>query len=111
MAINNIGDNPQNVIKRAVATGTQKFLRLSFAAFAVENTGAIIKATTAGRIPLNTFSTIGLSFIVVKNIAIVSITIKEGRIVPNAEKNAPLFFAILLPTKTAILTANIPGID
>jgi phospholipid/cholesterol/gamma-HCH transport system permease protein len=45
------------VIRSAVATGTQKFLILIFAAFAVVNTGAIISATTAGLIPLKTLST------------------------------------------------------
>ena len=80
-----IGENPQNVINSAVDKGTQKFLIFILADFAVVKTGAIIRATTAGLIPLKTLSTIGLSFMVTKNIAIVSITINEGRIVPNAE--------------------------
>ena len=56
---------------------------------------------------LKTLSTMGLLFIVTKNIAIVRITIKEGSIVPNADINAPHFFAILLPTNTAIFRALI----
>ena len=102
---------PTKVINKAVAIGTHTFLIPIFAALAVVRTGAIINATTAGRIPLNILSTVGLSYMVTKNIAIANIIINDGNMVPSAANVAPVFLAILLQTKTDIFTASIPGID
>ena len=52
--------------------------------------GAAMRATTAGRMPLNTRSTPGLFLKSVKMMAINRITMKEGRMVPRLEKITPL---------------------
>ncbi len=49
-----------------------------------------MRATTAGRMPLNTRSTPGLFLKSVKMMAINRITMKEGRMVPRLEKMTPL---------------------
>ena len=57
--------------------------------------GTTIKATTAGRSPLNAFSTQILSFTWVKNKAIASIIKKEGRMLPKAQTIPPGTFLSL----------------
>ena len=100
-------------INRATTMGIAMVFQLILAARADEMTGAIIRATTAGRMPRKILLSVSLLLIMsgVRNIAIVSIIKNEGRIVPNAAHSAPLRPRILSPTATAIFTANIPGID
>ncbi len=52
-----MGEKPMHQIRREETTGIQMLYRLIFADFAILNVGAAIRATTAGRIPLNIFST------------------------------------------------------
>ena len=78
---------------------------------AVVRHGTAIKATTAGRKPLNAFSIHTLSRTCVKNNAMAKIIRKEGRIVPKAQQRAPKFLRNLYPTKIDIFTAKIPGND
>src|SRR5574344_1741018 len=59
--------------------------RFSFAFFAMLITGTAMRATTTGRIPLKTLTTVGLSWYPVKNIAIRSIMIKEGSMDSSVE--------------------------
>lgn len=56
-----IGENPNNQINEADTTGIHKLYRLILADRPIVKVGAAISATTAGRIPLNIRSTIGLS--------------------------------------------------
>ena len=55
------GDKSTNQINKAAATGIAAVTHVIFADFAILSSGAAISATTAGRIPLNTASTAGLS--------------------------------------------------
>ena len=98
-------------MSKATVIGIHIFFIFIFADLAVVSTGAIIKATTAGRIPLKIRSTIGLSYDLEKNIAISSIRIKDGRTVPKVEIIQPLSPLTLFPTMIEILTAKIPGKD
>lgn len=102
-----------NDIINATTHGIHTVFHLRFAAFAEVRTGAIIKATTAGRIPINIDDSIRLLFIVsgVRNIAISNIMRKEGSIVPKEAMIEPLFPRTLSPTAVAILTARMPGKD
>ena len=83
------------------------------AVFAPVRTGAIMSATTAGRMPRNMALSVSLVFIrsVVRKIAMARIIIKDGRIVPNAARTAPRIPRSLSPTLAEILTARIPGKD
>lgn len=76
-------------------------------------TGAMIRATTAGRIPLNMAESVTLFFIKsgVKKIAIASIIRNDGIIVPSAATVDPRLERSLSPTATDMLTAKIPGND
>lgn len=65
-----IGDTPPFQISSAAITGINKVLYDSFNALAVVIQGTAIRATTAGRRALKTFSTQTLSCIRVKNKAI-----------------------------------------
>ena len=58
-SVTKIGETPKSQINKAAPTGIQRFRHVIPAVRAMVKTGAAIKATTAGRIPLNTFSTIG----------------------------------------------------
>lgn len=100
-------------INKAVTIGIATVFHPIFAARAEVMTGAIINATTAGRIPLNIELIVSLFLIKsgVRNIAIVNIIKNEGKIVPNAATMLPRFPRILSPTATDILTANMPGND
>jgi hypothetical protein len=59
---------------------------------AVVITGTAIRATTAGRKPLNAFSTHSFSLNCVKKRAIANMIRKEGRMVPNAQITLPVSF-------------------
>ena len=78
---------------------------------AILNVGAAISATTAGRIPLNIRSTIGLSLKLWKNIAMARIMRNEGRIVPKVVTILPRIPRNLYPIKMEMLTARMPGVD
>ena len=56
-----IGEKPNSQINNADTTGIHKLYRLILADRPMVKVGAAINATTAGRIPLNMRSTIGLS--------------------------------------------------
>ena len=84
-----------------------------FAARAVVITGAMISATTAGRMPINIRLITWLFFIVsgVRKIAINKIIKNEGRMVPRAAARLPRNPRSLSPTETEMFTAKMPGID
>lgn len=106
--------NPKSSdIIKATIMGIQTVLKESLAALADVMTGAIIKATTAGRIPIKIDEITRLFLIMsgVKKIAIVRIIRKEGRIVPAAATIPPRVPRNLSPTAVAIFTASIPGKD
>lgn len=100
-------------MSRATAAGIHRVFQLIPAVRADVITGAIIRATTAGRIPLKILTRVGfvLIFSGVRNMAIARMMRKEGRIVPKAEKTLPNFPLILSPTATDMLTARMPGKD
>lgn len=106
-----IGENPNNQINEADTTGIHKLYRLILADRPIVKVGAAISATTAGRIPLNIRSTIGLSLKVWKKRAMAKMIINEGSIVPSAVTILPRIPRNLYPTKIEIFTARIPGAD
>ena len=55
------GENPKYATTIATDTGIQSVFQVILAVFAMKITGTTISATTAGRMPLNTFSMVGLS--------------------------------------------------
>ena len=59
--ITNIGDTPSNHIDKAQTIGIQQLDIVIFALCAILNVGTAIKATTAGRLPLNIAVTTALS--------------------------------------------------
>ena len=97
----------------ATANGIHTVFQRSLAAFADVKTGARIKATTAGRIPMKMDEITRLFFIRsgVRKMAMKRIIRKEGRIVPTAAAILPFPPLILSPTAVAILTASMPGND
>ena len=99
-------------MSNATAMGIITVFQLSLAALAADSTGATIRATTAGRIPLNTGDNMELFLIIsgVRKIAMASIMKNEGRIVPNAAQIDPFTPLSLSPTATEILTARIPAL-
>ena len=106
-----IGENPSNQISSAETTGIHMLYRLIRADFAIVNVGAAIKATTAGRIPLNIRSTMTLSLKLWKNSAMARIMINDGSTVPNAVMILPRIPFNLYPMNIEIFTASIPGAD
>ena len=100
-------------MSNATATGIIIVFFPILAARAVVITGAMIKATTAGRMPMNILLMISLFLIVsgVRNMAISKMIVKEGRIVPKAAARLPLSPRKRSPTDTDIFTAKMPGID
>ena len=109
IGLDTIGQSDQ--ISKAMASGIKKFLRLIFDAFAVVNTGARIRATTAGRMPINMRVRVSLFFIVsgVRNMAMKRMMRNDGRIGPNAAMMLPFSPVSLLPTDMATCTAMMPG--
>lgn len=79
-------------MKNAITIGIQQLRNDILAERAVEKTGAIIRATTAGRIPLKMLVSVSFSLIVsgVRNMAIAKMIKKEGSIVPNAAAMQPV---------------------
>ncbi len=57
MKIIHTGETPNAQIITVLTNGIHALLQVSFADLAIENTGNVIKATTAGRIPLKIAST------------------------------------------------------
>ena len=100
-------------MSKATATGMSTVLRLMPADLAVVITGAIISATTAGRMPLKIAVRVGLFLIAsgVRKMAIIRMMIKEGRMVPNAAARLPFTPFNLSPITVLIFTARMPGID
>lgn len=78
-------------IKNAMLIGIQQFFHEIFADLAVVKTGERIRATTAGRIPLNMLDSTWFCCIVsgVRKIAILRIIKKDGKIVPKVATIAP----------------------
>lgn len=76
-----IGEKPNSQINNADTTGIHKLYRLILADRPMVKVGAAINATTAGRIPLNMRSTIGLSLKEWKKSAMARMIINEGSIV------------------------------
>ena len=85
-----MGERLSNQTRRAATTGKMMVLRVTPADLPILYKGAAMRATTAGRMPLNTRSTPGLFLKSVKMMAINRITMKEGRMVPRLEKMTPL---------------------
>ena len=83
------GDTPINQINNAETIGIQTLYLLILADLAMLKVGAAIKATTAGRMPLNIFSTASYSLNCWKNKAMASMMKKEGSMVPNDKAKAP----------------------
>lgn len=98
-------------ISKATDAGIITVRQLIPAALAEVKTGAVINATTAGRMPLNIAVMVGFEVIIsgVKNIAIDIIMTNEGIIVPIAATILPFTPFSLSPTAAEILTARIPG--
>ena len=97
----------------ATAIGIQTVFQVIRADLAVVMTGAMMSATTAGRIPRK-IEEITLLFWIrsgVKNTAMARITVKHGSIVPNAAATEPRVPRSLSPTATDMFTARIPGRD
>ena len=72
-----IGEKPNSQINNADTTGIHKLYRLILADRPMVKVGAAINATTAGRIPLNMRSTIGLSLKEWKKSAMARMMINE----------------------------------
>lgn len=100
-------------MSKATEIGMIIVFQLIFAARAVVITGAMSRATTAGRIPMKILLIISLFFIVsgVRKIAMSRIMVKDGIMVPRAAHRRPRGPRILSPMATAKLTARIPGRD
>ena len=90
-----MGDIPTCHINRAAKIGMITVFGVTPAALPICHNGAAIRATTAGRMPLNTRSTTGLSLKSVNKMAISRIMMKEGKMVPRLEKTTPLPFLAL----------------
>lgn len=106
-----IGEKPSNQMSRADRIGIQILYRFILADLAMLKVGAAIRATTAGRMPLNIFSIHTLSLKLWKNNAMARIIRKDGNIVPNAVTILPLMPRRRYPMKMEILTAKMPGED
>ena len=109
--IRTMGDTPNIQISKAPDTGIQAFRHVIRADLAVLNTGAMIRATTAGRIPLKMRSITGLSVMREKKMAMSSIRINDGATVPNVAAILPRVPFSLFPTRMDMFTAKIPGRD
>ena len=98
-------------ISNATDTGIRIVRQLIPAALADVKTGAIINATTAGRIPLKIAVIVGFDLIIsgVRKIAIAKIITNEGRIVPNEAIILPFTPLRRSPTAAEMFTARIPG--
>ena len=97
----------------ATTTGIHSVRHDSPAARAEVMTGVTISATTTGRMPLKIAVSVGLDVMVsgVRNIAIASIIINDGSMVPAAAAMLPSMPRSLSPTTTDMFTARMPGSD
>lgn len=97
----------------ATEMGINIVFQFILAARAVVITGAMSRATTAGRIPMKILLIVSLFFIVsgVRKIAMSRIIVKEGIIVPRAAHSRPREPRSLSPMATAKFTARMPGRD
>ena len=84
-----MGLTPSFQMSNAETRGIQQVASVMLALFAMLNVGTAIKATTAGRMPLNIAATQGTSMKWWKNMAMSRMMKNEGRAVPNAEQRAP----------------------
>ena len=89
------GLTPSSQMSKAVTMGIQQVERVICALFARLNVGTAMRATTAGRMPLNIAATQGTSMKRWKNMAMSKMMMNEGRAAPNAETMAPLSFRSL----------------
>ncbi len=106
-----MGDTFSSHTDKATAIGIHSVFRVIPVLLPNWMSGAAIKATTAGRMPLNILSTRGLSLNCVKNKAINRMMIKEGRITPKPAARLPLNPCLRFPIKRAVFNATGPGID
>ena len=95
----------------ATRRGIQTVFHPIFAALAEVSTGAMIRATTAGRIPIKIDEITRLFLIMsgVRNMAIAKIIRKEGKMVPRDAMMLPRVPRNLSPIAVAIFTARMPG--
>ena len=100
-------------MRSATAMGIIMVLALMPADLAVVITGVMIRATTAGRMPLKILLNTSLFLMAsgVRNMAIARIITNDGKIVPKAAHKLPLKPRNLSPMTVDILTAKMPGID
>ena len=85
-----MGETSAFQMSNAAVMGMMAVFHVSFAALDIFQRGATIKATTAGRMPLNIRSTTGLSAKEVKQSAMVRMMRKEGSELPKAHIMLPL---------------------
>lgn len=83
------GETPASHINSAPAIGIQQLRHVILDDLAVEKTGIIISATTAGRIPLKIAIIYGSSYILTKNNAMARIIVNDGSTVPSVAARAP----------------------
>ena len=100
-------------IIRATIKGIHIVFQVSFADLAEVMTGAIIKATTQGLIPMKIEDITRLFLIIsgVRKIAMKRIIRKEGSMVPSEAIMLPFPPRILSPIAVAMFTAKMPGRD
>ena len=105
--------NVVNDLRDTLAANRERCVGMAANMIGYKKNMITIRATTAGRIPLNTGDNMELFLIIsgVRKIAMASIMKNEGRIVPNAAQIDPFTPLSLSPTATEILTARIPGND
>ena len=71
--------------------------------------GTAMSDITTGRMPLNAFSTQGLSLKAVKNMAIARMARNDGRMLPRVAAMLPFTPRSLCPAKMEMFTAITPG--
>lgn len=106
-----IGDTPNVHISSADVSGIQQFFNLTCAVRARLNTGAAIKATTAGLIPMKMCSIMLLPSKCLNPMAKSRMMQMGMNMLPNMAEIAPPTPLSLYPMLLAIFTAKIPGMD
>lgn len=98
-------------IIKAVRHGIQAVRHPILAALADVNTGAMMSATTAGRMPMNIDEITALFFIRsgVRKMAMSRMMMNDGKMVAKADNTAPRLPRSLSPIMAAIFTAKMPG--
>ena len=94
-----MGEILRKAMRTVVATAMPPVIQLSRFWTAMRKTGAAIRATTAGRMPLKTAWTVGSFWKVVKTAATSSIIIKGGITLPRVATMLPFIPASRCPTK------------